>query len=695
MDERQAQWSDHMMATVPTLGASAGALGGVVDRMGAESRHGAGVGGACASSPSPWRGYNGAETAFPAATAPSTSGIAALGAAAAGMRLSGSLAPVEAPGGRLTGAGCGVSAFQPLFALDLGREVNSVALSPDGRRAVFALQDHSLQMWELEAQVLVHVFRGHKYWVNHVAYSIDGVHIASASADKTAKVWNVVNGECVATLHGHILSVAGVAFSDDATRLATGSWDKTVCVWDLERPGRPMLVLNGHTDWVHSVAWAPGGRSLASASSDHSVRVWSATSGVVELVLVGHLQTVTSLSFARSGIMLASGSLDRTVRVWNLRDGALVARMQQDGEEGSVHSVAFAPDGERVVAGFSDRCVKVWNIKTNECEARYQGHEEPVLGVAVTPDGNRIVSCARDKVARVWQMPRGQRHAVSPTATGVNAGQYSSSGEAASSFQELHDRLRCTEDANQRLREQLSAAHTQMEEKHRRMMVREASVSEQERQLSDYREMIRALTEEKERLARSFEEMQRELRQLPSSPAGCTAAATPAGAASGALAAMSLGPAGRASSARASASQASNLEPAGSQAGRSHGASKIEHFIDRPAGGSQASVGGGPRYETPPRQSASRAPASPWRGSVPESRRRLQASAQPTSYGEAADASGRWANARQEPWRAQAAPTPLPFSRGPGMSPLRATGMPQGAFHPSQMQHHPPWARMQ
>jgi WD40 repeat protein len=116
-------------------------------------------------------------------------------------------------------------------SFSIGRDCNSVAISPDGRRAVVGCQDHTLQIWEIAAQVPLHILRGHKYWVNCVTYSPNGLLVASASADKTVKVWSTAEGRCESTMQGHLLSVASVAFSPDCAQIASGSWDKTVCVW--------------------------------------------------------------------------------------------------------------------------------------------------------------------------------------------------------------------------------------------------------------------------------------------------------------------------------------------------------------------------------------------------------------------------------------------------------------------------------
>jgi len=442
---------------------------------------------------------------------------------------------------------------------------NSLALAPSGKRVAVGLQDREVQIWDLETEAVVHTLRGHKQTVNHVAYSSDGKRIASASSDKTVRLWRDADGRCEAELKGHLHSVAAVAFSADSTQLASGGWDTNICLWDVEQCAvagtGQAKVLSGHTDWIHSMAWAPHGRRrLASSSSDHTVRVWSATWGAVEQVLVGHLQTVSSVCFSPDGNFLASGSLDRTVRLYDLEEQTLKARFELESHEASVRCVAFTPDGKCIVVGSGDRAVRVWNVSAEE-DTELCGHEEAVLSVCVSADGDRAVSCGHDYTLRVWRMPRGAlaaKRTVSPLSRdGAVAAVAPEQGE-------LRDRLRSTEDSNQRLRRQLMEARTAIEEtnqqvrKHNMMVSSFSSMeqklretedanqqlrrqlseahkeiarratwiapeqrpAEEERRLADFRGMISNLTAEKEKLERSLEETRQELRQFPTFPAG-------------------------------------------------------------------------------------------------------------------------------------------------------------------------------
>lgn len=402
----------------------------------------------------------------------------------------------------------------PLQAcVSIGRDCNAVALAPDGKRVVLGCQDNTVQIWEADTQVQVQVLRGHKNWVNHVAFSPDGVRIASASADKTIKLWSAARGDCESTLQGHLLSVASVAFSPDCNQLASASWDKTVCIWDVKL-GRVLQTLLGHTDWVHGVSWSPGSWQVASASSDHSVRVWSAASGMVEHVLVGHVQTVCCVSFARKDFLLASGSLDRTVRVWNAQEGCFVARLMQESDEGSVNCVCFTADVDRIVIGCSGKCVKVWNFRSGDIESRFVGHEDAVMGVCASPDAQKLFSCGLDKTLRVWKMPpRGPSSAVLPSLLPTH---FASASLSAIGKAHLTSRLR---EAMQSPSKEAKGAQERYQSP--KELARYSANLEKNKfntSLSD--EGMKDMLEMKEKLERSFEEMRRELRQLPTSPAG-------------------------------------------------------------------------------------------------------------------------------------------------------------------------------
>ncbi len=76
--------------------------------------------------------------------------------------------------------------------------MNSVAVSPDGRRIVSGSEDNTVVVWDLETGTPVHRLTGHQAAVNSVAVSPDGRRIVSGSVDQTVVVWNLDTGQRLA-----------------------------------------------------------------------------------------------------------------------------------------------------------------------------------------------------------------------------------------------------------------------------------------------------------------------------------------------------------------------------------------------------------------------------------------------------------------------------------------------------------------
>jgi WD40 repeat protein len=71
------------------------------------------------------------------------------------------------------------------------REVQSVALSPDGRTALSGSFDSTLKLWEVATGNTLRTFAGHTNIVLSVAFSPDGRTALSGGADKMLKLWSL------------------------------------------------------------------------------------------------------------------------------------------------------------------------------------------------------------------------------------------------------------------------------------------------------------------------------------------------------------------------------------------------------------------------------------------------------------------------------------------------------------------------
>lgn len=69
--------------------------------------------------------------------------------------------------------------------------VNSVAFTPDSKRAVSAAADKTIRVWDVESGKEVKVFKGHTGNVRSVAISPDGKRMVSAGDDATLRLWKM------------------------------------------------------------------------------------------------------------------------------------------------------------------------------------------------------------------------------------------------------------------------------------------------------------------------------------------------------------------------------------------------------------------------------------------------------------------------------------------------------------------------
>ncbi|KAG2753294.1 WD40 repeat-like protein [Suillus brevipes Sb2] len=285
-------------------------------------------------------------------------------------------------------------------------EVNSVAMSPDGKCIACGLCNYTIQVWDIETgEALYAPLQGHTSVVSSVAFSPDGYRIVSGSWDQTVRVWDAKTGEALGSpLQGHTDSVRSVAISPDGKRIVSGSEDKTVRVWDMETCEAFGVPLQGHTDPVQSVTLSPDGERVVSGSDDKTIRVWNMeTCEAFGAPLRGHTGKVWCVTITPDGKRIMSGSEDNTIRVWDMETGeALGAPIRYTGP---VSSVAILPHVNRIVSSSADWTIGVWDAKTGKAlGSPLQGHTDYICSVAISPDGHRIVSGSYDKTIRVWNI---------------------------------------------------------------------------------------------------------------------------------------------------------------------------------------------------------------------------------------------------------------------------------------------------
>ncbi|MFC1878755.1 AAA family ATPase [Chloroflexota bacterium] len=304
--------------------------------------------------------------------------------------------------------------------------VRSIAVTPDGKRAVSAGASGKLIIWDLLRKSALHDWKGHQDQIYAIALTSDGKRIISASNDTTIVVWDLENRTKLLTLTGHEGSVRAVAVTPDDRRIISSSTDGTVKLWDLAS-GQLLHTLPGHPGYHHALVVTPDGKK-AIIAHENQLAVWTISQEIDSApkmaqtlqLLEGHSGEVAGLAVTPDGQRIISASYDKTLKVWDLESGMLLHTLY--GHERGVNGVAITPDGRWAVSASEDFTLIQWDITPridNDLESarqvlRFVDHTDNVKAVAVTPDGQRAISASSDETLKIWDLKGKTEMTTSP-----------------------------------------------------------------------------------------------------------------------------------------------------------------------------------------------------------------------------------------------------------------------------------------
>lgn len=161
------------------------------------------------------------------------------------------------------------------------KDVNTVAISPDGSMIASGSQDRLLKLWLAEGGRLHMTCEGHRRGIWSVAFSSVDRVVASASGDCTLRIWSVQNGSCLRTLQGHMSGVLRAMFVSRGTQVASCGADGLFKVWTT-RSGECDSTVDAHEDRVWGLDVANDGGLVVSGGADGRVALWNDCSADVE-----------------------------------------------------------------------------------------------------------------------------------------------------------------------------------------------------------------------------------------------------------------------------------------------------------------------------------------------------------------------------------------------------------------------------
>lgn len=343
-----------------------------------------------------------------------------------------------------------IPAGGPLLRIFSGHqeEVNSLAVTPDGRWVVSGSSDETVKVWDLNTGIEILTFEGHNFnkynSIRAVVAAPDSKQVASVASGDFIRIWNLKDGKETHAFKDTGRDYDCLAITTNGERVISGSSDGTIQIWDV-KSGNLVQSLKGHSESIKAVAVTPDSKYVVSASSEGTLEVWNLNDGQQMFTFKGHDESVNAVALisinsshistgSTERTLLISASNDKMIKVWDLSDGTLINTLK--GHEASVNAVTITPDRKFIVSGSYDRTLKVWDLSNGQLLHTFRSYVDNVRALDISPSGKHIISSS-GKYLKVWNLysrvelpdPIGHGSAVNTMAVTPNGRQAISASE--------------------------------------------------------------------------------------------------------------------------------------------------------------------------------------------------------------------------------------------------------------------------
>jgi eukaryotic-like serine/threonine-protein kinase len=256
--------------------------------------------------------------------------------------------------------------------------------------------------WTRDLPSLKAVLR-HDGGVNSVVLSPGGKKLLTAGHDKTARLWDAATGEPLGEPLHHSEPVSGAAFHADGKSIVTVSRVEKerefhVWRWDAET-GKALAKIKSFRPalkyWL-----SPDGRTVAvlQARPDGAweTHLWD----LATEKMVGRLQGLSFFgSFGPDGTKFLFGKLSgEPCDLFDVAKGKLVGQLvMQNAGNASTTCVAFSPDSKTAVTARENGRAQLWETATGKALGKPITHGSgPIWDAAFRPDGKELLTLGED-----------------------------------------------------------------------------------------------------------------------------------------------------------------------------------------------------------------------------------------------------------------------------------------------------------
>ena len=234
-----------------------------------------------------------------------------------------------------------------------GLNNESLAVSPDEKKAVVGTNGGGLVFMELENQgQIVHQDTENGKIVLLLENLGKTGSFVSAGTDNRILKWEYATYQA-SVLLSTSSRVSALSASADGKMLAFGTRDGKLQEFSPESPGTVRSIADFGSNPSMAIAYSPNGRNLVVGLRDGSLRVLSGSSRANIAKLTGPGAGITDLAYSPDGRFIAAASRDGNVYLWNTSDWSYPP-MVFDENNGFILAVCFSKDSRYFYSGGVD-----------------------------------------------------------------------------------------------------------------------------------------------------------------------------------------------------------------------------------------------------------------------------------------------------------------------------------------------------